>query len=85
MDDKKIPARQVLKAFILYVLKRSGELSVDEVYEKVEKSFPWADKESLVDGDKYDTILRNRIRYAKLDLQNEGFVYSVRWGVWAAV
>ena len=76
-----IPSHTAIKKPLLALLKRKGEVSLDEAIAYIAKKFSLSKaKQKRRQGCGKESVLQNRIRWARWELQRDGIVKTTRRG-----
>lgn len=82
----RIPSHQEMKKPLLALLKRKGEVSLEEALEHVAKKFGVSERaQKKMQGCGRETVLQNRLRWARWELKQEGVIETTRRGYFRLV
>ncbi len=77
----KMPSHKELKKPLLALLRRRGEISMQDALDHIAVKFALSTKaQKAMQGCGKESVLQNRIRWARWELQREGKVETTRRG-----
>lgn len=77
----KLPSAKEMRNPLLALLKRKGEISLDEALNHIAKHFKLSKAACKARQDcKKETVLQNRLRWARWQLKREGLIETSKRG-----
>lgn len=81
-----IPSHQEMKKPLLALLKRKGEVSLEEALTHMAKKFGVSERaRKKMNPSGHETTFQNRLRWARWELKNEGVIETTRRGYFRLV